>query len=357
MTNAFDIFASGRRRGIGQGHPVFIVAEMSANHGKSLKKAKAIIAEAALCGADAIKLQTYTADTMTLDCRREPFMIGKGTPWEGKNLYELYDEAHTPWEWHAELKAEAERQGLFFFSTPFDRTAVDFLEELGVGFYKIASFELTDIPLLKKIASTRKPVIMSTGMASLPEIDLAVQTLKKNGCPELALLKCTSAYPALPDDMNLKTIPHLCETFCLPAGLSDHSPGFAIPVAAVALGASIIEKHFTLSRSEPGPDSGFSLEPHEFKVMVQAIRDTEKAMGRVSYALSPGEEAARVFRRSLFIARDINKGEKFSPETVRCIRPGHGLHPKYYDTIMGKPCAREVKKGTPMSWDLVGQPW
>ena len=354
MEKPLNISTPDRQCWIGQGHPTFIIAEMSANHGHSIQKAKKIMAEAAQCGADAVKLQTYTPDTMTLDCRTAPFMIGKGTIWEGKNLYELYEEAHTPWEWHAELKAEAEQQGLLFFSTPFDGTAVDFLEDLGVCFYKVSSFEIIDVPLLKRIAATGKPVIMSTGMASLAEIDQAVRTLKAGGCPGLALLKCTSAYPASPEEMNLKTIPHLAEAFGVPVGLSDHTLGFAVPVAAVALGACIIEKHFTLSRTEPGPDSAFSLEPKEFKAMVQAIRETEKALGSVSYALTSGEKAGKVFRRSLFVVQDMAAGEFFTPQTVRSIRPGHGLDPEYYDIVLGKKCIKSVKKGTPMSWGLIG---
>ena len=354
MENSLNISTPGKTCRIGHGHPTFIIAEMSANHGQSIQKAKEIIAKAAQCGADAIKLQTYTPDTITIDCHTGPFMIGKGTIWEGKNLYELYEEAQTPWEWHAELKTEAERQGLFFFSTPFDHSAVDFLENLGIWFYKVSSFEIIDVPLLKRIAATGKPVIMSTGMASLAEIDKAVQTLNSGGCPGLALLKCTSAYPASPEEMNLKTIPHLAEAFGVPAGLSDHTLGFAVPVAAVALGACIIEKHFTLSRTGPGPDSAFSLEPDEFKAMVHAIRETEKALGCVSYALTPGEKAGKVFRRSLFVVRDMAAGESFTPQTVRSIRPGHGLDPEYYDIVLGKKCIRPVKRGTPMSWDLLG---
>ncbi len=354
MEKPLNISTPDRQCLIGQGHQTFIIAEMSANHGHSIKKAKKIMAEAAQCGADAVKLQTYTPDTMTLNCRTAPFMIGKGTIWEGKNLYELYGEAYTPWEWHAELKAEAEQQGLLFFSTPFDGTAVDFLEDLGVGFYKVASFEIIDIPLLQRIAATGKPVIMSTGMASLAEIDQAVRTLKSGGCPGLALLKCTSAYPAPYGEMNLHTIPHLANAFGVPAGLSDHTLGIAVSIAAVALGACIIEKHFTLSRAEPGPDNAFSLEPEEFAAMVQAIRDTEKALGCVSYDLTAGEQASKVFRRSLFVVQDMVAGELFTPKTVRSIRPGHGLHPKYYDILMGKACTRSVKRGTPMCWSLIG---
>ncbi len=343
-------------RSVGPGHPAFIIAEVSANHGHSLERAKSIIAEAARCGADAVKLQTYTPDTLTIDCRAEPFMIGAGTLWEGKNLYELYGEAYTPWEWHAELKAEAEKNGLLFFSTPFDDTAVDFLEELGLEFYKVASFEIVDTALLARIAATGKPVIMSTGMASLAEIDEAVRVLREGGCPGFALLKCTSAYPAPASEMNLRTIPHMAEAFGVPVGLSDHTLGIAAPVAAVALGACIVEKHITLSRSEPGPDSGFSLEPEEFAAMVAAVRETEQALGRVSYAPTKKEQASRVFRRSLFVVRDVVAGEAFTSENVRSIRPGMGLAPKYLNLVLGRRAARDIARGTPLAFDLIGDP-
>jgi len=343
-------------RSIGPGQPTFIIAEVSANHGHSLERAKTIIAEAGRCGADAVKLQTYTPDTLTIDCRAEPFMIGAGTLWEGKNLYELYGEAYTPWEWHAELKAEAEKNGLFFFSTPFDDTAVDFLEGLGIGFYKVASFEIVDIALLTRIAATGKPVIMSTGMASLAEIDEAVRTLRDGGCPGLALLKCTSAYPAPADEMNLRTIPHMAEAFGVPVGLSDHTLGIAAPVAAVALGACIVEKHFTLSRSEPGPDSAFSLEPEEFAAMVAAVREAEQALGRVSYEPTGKEKASRVFRRSLFVVRDVKAGETFTSENVRSIRPGQGLAPKHLNLVLGRRAARDIARGTPLTFNLIGEP-
>ncbi|MBF0233097.1 MAG: pseudaminic acid synthase [Desulfamplus sp.] len=335
------------------GKSTFIVAEVSANHGQSLEKAKAIIAAASQSGADAVKLQTYTPGTMTIDSLSEPFMIGKGTIWEGKSLYQLYNEAYTPWEWHAELKAEAERLGLIFFSTPFDPTAVDFLESINVNLYKVASFEIVDIPLLQKIAKTGKPVIMSTGMASLSEIDEAVQTLRRGGCPSLALLKCTSAYPAPPEEMNLRTIPHLMQAFDVPVGLSDHTMGIAIPVAAVAIGARIIEKHLTLSRSERTPDSAFSLEPQEFSAMVKAVRETEKALGRVCYELTSKEKDSQVFRRSLFVVRDMAAGEVFTPENLRSIRPGKGLSPKYYNHLIGNKIKKDASAGTPVSWDLL----
>lgn len=340
----------GNRR-VGPGHPVYVVAEMSANHNQSYEQALEIVREAKKAGADAIKLQTYTPDTLTMDSDNEYFRIGKGTIWEGKNLYQLYGEAFTPWEWHAGLKAEAERLDLDFFSTPFDNTAVDFLDKLGVGFFKVASFEVVDIPLLQKIASKGKPVIMSTGMATLAEIDEAVRTLCESGCPGLALLKCTSAYPALPEEMNLRTIPHLATAFACPVGLSDHTLGIAVPIAAVAVGACIVEKHLTLSRTVPGPDSAFSLEPDEFKTMVNAIRVAEKALGTVCYSVTEREATSRVFRRSLFAVRDIRTGELFSKKNVRSIRPGYGLHPRHMKTVLGRKAACQVIKGTPLQWN------
>ncbi len=339
-------------REIGPGRPVYIVAEMSANHNQDFDQAVKIVEAAKEAGADAVKLQTYTPDTLTIDCDNIHFRI-KETIWQGQNLYQLYGEAFTPWDWQPKLKELAEKLGLDFFSTPFDDTAVDFLEEMDVSLHKVASFELIDQPLLKKIGATGKPVIMSTGMATLAEIDEAVSTLREAGTSELALLKCTSAYPAPPEEMNLRTIPHLADAFNVPVGLSDHSMGIALPVAAVALGATIVEKHFTLSRSRPGPDSSFSLEPDEFKEMVNAIRQTEKALGRVRYELTEKERHSRAFRRSLFVVKDMAAGEKFSSENVRSIRPGHGLAPKYLEVVLGKKVAANVERGTPLSWDLV----
>lgn len=339
-------------RTVGSGQPVYIIAEMSANHNQNFDQAIKIVKTAKEAGADAIKLQTYTPDTLTIDCDKEYFRI-KDTIWQGKNLYQLYAEAYTPWEWQPKLKEVADDLGLDFFSTPFDDTAVDFLEKMQVPLYKVASFELVDSALLKKIGATGKPVIMSTGMATLGEIDEAVTTLRRAGTRELALLKCTSAYPAPPEEMNLRTIPHLAEAFNLPVGLSDHSMGIALPVAAVALGATIIEKHFTLSRSRSGPDSSFSLEPDEFKEMVNSIRQTEKALGRVQYELTQKERHSRAFRRSLFIVQDMVAGEVFSFKNVRSIRPGYGLAPKYLDVVLGKRTKAKVERGTPLSWDLV----
>jgi N-acetylneuraminate synthase len=338
---------------IRKGHPVYIVAEMSANHGQKFEEAVKIVKTAKEAGADAIKLQTYTPDTMTIDCDNEYFRIGKGTIWEGKTLYELYKEAYTPWEWQPELKKIANDLGMEFFSTPFDKTAVDFLEKMDVSCYKIASFELADITLIQYVAQTGKPIIMSTGMATLGEIEEAVKAARDMGCKELALLKCTSAYPAPPEEMNLRTIPHMTEAFGCPVGLSDHTLGIAVPVAAVALGACIVEKHFTLSRSIPGPDSSFSLEPHEFKAMVDAIRTAEKALGIVSYEPTEHEAASRIFRRSLFVVKDMKAGDIFTKENIRSIRPGYGLHTRYLKNILGNKTSTVISIGTPLAWDLI----
>jgi N-acetylneuraminate synthase len=338
---------------IGAGQPVYIVAEMSANHGQDFAQAAAIIRAAKKAGADAVKLQTYTADTLTIDADQEWFRI-KGTIWAGKNLHQLYAEAYTPWAWQPELMHIARSLGLDFFSTPFDATAVDFLEEMQVPAHKIASFELVDTALLRKIGGTGKPVILSTGMATLAEIDEAVATLRRAGTTELALLKCTSAYPALPGEMNLRTIPHLAATFGVPAGLSDHSMGIAAPVAAVALGACIIEKHLTLSRAAGGPDSAFSLEPDEFKAMAAAVREAEQALGRVRYEPTAKEEQSRMFRRSLFVVRDMAAGDEFTPDNTASIRPGHGLPPRCLDMVLGRRAAKDIVRGTPLAWELVG---
>jgi N-acetylneuraminate synthase len=341
-------------KSIQPGSPCYIIAEMSANHGQSFEAALELVRAAKQAGADAIKLQTYTPDTITIDSRRPEFLIGKGTLWEGRNLYELYGEAYTPWEWQPKLKEEAEKLGMDCFSTPFDDTAVDFLEGMNVPAHKIASFELVDTELLKKVAATGKPVIMSTGMATLAEIDEAVRTLREAGCTQLALLKCTSAYPSLPEDMNLRTIPHLAEAFHVPAGLSDHTLGIAVPVAAVALGACIIEKHLTLRRSDGGPDAAFSLEPAEFRAMVDAVRVAEKALGKVNYEMSEKEQASRVFRRSIFVVKDMKAGEEFTRENVRSIRPGHGLPVKELDRILGRKAAVPIERGTPITFQVLG---
>ncbi len=341
------------KRKICAGKPVYIIAEMSANHNQHLDRAIKIIEAAKDSGADAVKIQTYTPDTMTIDSANECFQI-KGTIWEGENLYKLYQEAFTPWEWSPKLKEVCDKLGMDFFSTPFDLSAVDFLERLNITAYKVASFELVDIPLLKKIAATGKPIIMSTGMATLAEIDEAVQTIYNSGNNQLALLKCTSAYPAPPEEMNLRTIPHLSEAYNIPVGLSDHTLGSAAAMAAVALGACIIEKHLTLTRSDPGPDSAFSTEPAEFKAMVDDIRTVEKALGMVCYELTEKQKENRVFRRSLFVVKDLKKGDYFSNENVRSIRPGHGMHTRYLEEILGRKATKDIEKGTPLNWDMVG---
>ncbi len=338
---------------LGAGHPVYIIAEMSANHNHSFDEAVRILHAAKESGADAIKLQTYTPDTITINANNEYFQIGKGSIWEGRNLYDLYGEAYTPWEWQPDLKKIADQIGIDIFSSPFDHTAIEFLEKMGVPAYKIASFEIVDLPLIRKVAETGKPVIMSTGMATLSEIEEAVITFHKAGGNQLALLKCTSAYPAPPDEMNLRTIPHLAAAFNVPTGLSDHTLGIAVPVAAVALGACIIEKHFTLTRSVPGPDSAFSLEPQEFKAMVEAIRMAESAVGSVYYGVNAREATSRVFRRSLFVVKDMKEGEAFTTENVRSIRPGYGLHTRYLEEVIGRHASKELSRGTPLDWQFI----
>jgi pseudaminic acid synthase len=342
---------NGRR--IGPGQPAYIVAELSANHNQDFDEAVRLVHTAADCGADAIKLQTYTPDTLTINCDGEYFRIGKGTVWEGKNLYSLYGEAYTPWEWQPKLKDIAEKLGMALFSTPFDTTAIQFLEEMNVPAYKIASFEIVDLQLIREAAATGKPLIMSTGMANLEEIDEAVRTAREAGAEEIALLKCTSAYPSPPEEMNLRTIPDLARQFGVPAGLSDHTLGIAVPAAAVALGACMIEKHFTLSRSVPGPDSAFSLEPDEFRSMVEAVRITERALGQVNYAPTEHEAASRVFRRSLFVVQNVNKGEILTGRNVRSIRPGMGLPPKHLKEVLGRRAKHDIQRGTPLNWELI----
>jgi pseudaminic acid synthase len=337
---------------VGPNEPCYIVAEMSANHGQNFEDAVRIIRAAKEAGADAIKLQTYTPDTITINCDTEPFLI-KGTLWEGRKLYELYGEAYTPWEWQPKLKQVANDLGLDCFSTPFDSTAVDFLEKMDVPAHKIASFELVDLPLIRKVARTGKPVIISTGMALLSEIEDAVRAVEEAGGNQLALLKCTSSYPASLEEMNLRTIPHLIGVFNVPVGLSDHTLGTTVPLVAVALGACIVEKHFTLSRSVPGPDSAFSLEPQEFKTMVNGIRMVEKTLGHVHYGVSEHEAKSRIFRRSLFVVKDMAAGEIFSEENVRSIRPGHGLPPKYINEVLGRRSTRDIMRGTPLTADLL----
>ena len=340
-------------RQIGTGMPVYIVAEISANHNQSFEHAVQLIRSAKDVGADAVKLQTYTPDTMTISCSNQYFQIGEGTIWAGYDLYDLYSDAHTPWEWQPELKSLAESLDLDFFSTPFDSTAVDFLEDMNVSAYKVASFEIVDLPFIEKVAQTGKPIIMSIGMATLTEIDEAVQEIRKAGGVQLALLQCKSAYPAAPEAMNLRTIPHLSESFGVPVGLSDHTLGIAVSVAGVALGACIIEKHFTLSRDEKGPDSAFSMEPNEFKAMVEAIRTVERALGKISYEATSQEISSRVFRRSLFVVKDMKAGDVFTKENVRSIRPGYGLPPKYLKNILGCQTMRDIIAGTPLEFSFL----
>ena len=340
-------------RMIGPGHPTYIISEISANHNQDIKEAIDLIKIAAECGADAVKIQTYTPDTMTIDCDNEHFRIGKGTVWEGKNLYELYGEAYTPWEWLPELQAAANKVGITLFSTPFDRTSVDYLEQFDVPAHKIASFELTDHALLRVVACTGKPVIMSTGMGTLTEIAEAVQVLQENGCKQFALLKCTSAYPAPPEEANLARIRHMAEAFKVPVGLSDHTMGSTVSAVAVALGACIVEKHFTKSRQIEGPDSSFSMEPDELRQLVEAVRVTEKAVGRVTYELTEKERNSRVFRRSLFAVKDIKAGELLNLTNVRIIRPGYGLAPKHEEAVIGRKAKQAIVRGTPLSWELI----
>lgn len=341
-------------RPVGPGHPTYVIAELSANHGGEYDQAKQAIMAMKDAGADAVKVQTYTADTLTIDCDNEYFRIGGGTLWDGRTLYDLYREAAMPWEWQPKLKTIAEAAGLDFFSTPFDNTAVDFLEEMGVPAHKVASFELVDIPLLRRIAATGKPVIASTGMATLAEIEEAVEAVRSAGGQELALLKCTSAYPAKAREMQLRRIPELAERFRVPIGLSDHTLDHVVPVTAVALGACIVEKHFTLSRELPGPDSAFSLEPAEFEAMVVAIRTAEAALGDTAHG-SEEEEKSRMFRRSLFVVGDVKGGEAFTEKNVRSIRPGHGLHTRHLEKVLGKTAACDIARGTPLSWELVAK--
>lgn len=341
-------------RDIGAGQPVYVVAELSANHHQRFEEALALVHAAKEAGADAVKLQTYTADTLTLDCDAPPFRVGEGTLWTGRTLYELYQEAYTPWDWQPRLAAAAQELGLALFSSPFDDSAVDFLEAMGVPAYKIASFELVDLPLIRRVAATGKPLILSTGMATLAEIDAGVRAARAGGTTELALLKCTSGYPAAPQEMHLRTIPHLAAAFGVPVGLSDHTLGLAVPVAAVSLGACLVEKHLTLDRAAGGPDGAFSLEPREFRAMVDALRVAEAALGQVHYDVSAREAASRQFRRSLFVVRDVAAGELFTPDNVRSIRPAQGLPPAALPDVLGRPAARAVARGTPLAWDLVG---
>lgn len=353
-------FFSINGRKIGPGHPVYVIAEMSANHGQSFSKAVEMLHAMKEAGADAVKLQTYTPDTLTIRSDRPEFCVGEGTLWAGKTLYDLYGEAYTPWEWQPKLKQQADVLGMDLFSSPFDPTAVDFLEMMDVPAYKIASFEIVDIPLIQKVAETGKPIIISTGMASKEEIADALKAA--DGCP-VALLKCTSAYPARPEEMHLRTIPAMAQEFSVPVGLSDHTLGIEVPVTAVHLGACIIEKHFTLDRKDGGPDSAFSFEPKEFAAMVEAVRAAEKSrnttdlderiIGNVQYGPSEHERKSLQFRRSLFAVKDIAKGQTLTEENVRSIRPGHGLPPKELPNLLGKKAKVRIERGTPLAWDMI----
>lgn len=347
------ITIAGRR--IGPGSAVYAIAELSANHNQSFDQAVRIIHAAKDAGADAVKLQTYTADTITLRSDKECFRIAGGTLWDGRILHDLYQEAFTPWEWQPKLKEIADGLGMHLFSSAFDDSAVDFLEQMNVPAHKVASFELVDIGLIRKMARTGKPLIMSTGMASEEEISEAFETARGVGATQIALLKCTSAYPAPPEEANLLTIPELARCFGCPVGLSDHTMGIAVPVVAVALGACIIEKHLCLRRADGGPDGAFSLEPQEFKAMVEAVRTAEKALGSVQLASGPREANSRKFRRSLFVVEDMKKGELFTNQNVRSIRPADGLHPRHFNEVLGKRAACDVERGTPLSWALVAR--
>lgn len=342
-------------RTIGSNHPPFIVAEMSGNHNQSLDRALAIVEAAARAGAHGLKLQTYTPDTMTLDIDDGDFHIeDPGSLWQGTSLYRLYGQAYTPWEWHEPIFKRCRELGLIAFSTPFDASAVDFLESLDVPAYKVASFENTDLPLIRKIAKTGKPMIISTGMATVAELDETVRLARETGCQDIILLKCTSTYPASPEDTNILTIPHMRELFEVQVGLSDHTMGVGVAVASVALGATLIEKHFTLARADGGVDAAFSLEPDELHSLVVETERAWQALGRVCYGQTEKEKRSLQFRRSLYVVKDIKAGEVFTKENLRAIRPGRGLPPKYYDKLLGRKLGRDVSRGTPVSWDLLG---
>jgi pseudaminic acid synthase len=331
----------------------FIIAELSANHGHDIQIAKKTILAAKESGADAIKLQTYTADTLTINCDNEYFKINNGTIWDGRTLYDLYNEAFTPWEWHKELFDYAKSIGLIIFSTPFDNSAVDFLEELDVPIYKVASFEIIDIPLIEYIASKGKPLIISTGIASLNDIQEAVDACRRMGNNQIILLKCTSEYPANIEDANLNTIPNMRETFTVEVGLSDHTLGVTVPVVSIALGAKVIEKHFILDKSIGGPDSSFSVEPKEFKQMVELVRDAEKALGKIDYTMNEKKKNNSFLGRSLFAVKDIKEGEVFTTENIRSIRPNYGLPPKHFNEIINRKASNDIKRGTPINWKHV----
>lgn len=347
-----EIVIAGRR--IGADFAPFVIAEMSGNHNQSLERALAIVDAAAKAGAHALKIQTYTADTMTLDLKEGEFFINDDASlWQGKSLYRLYQEAHTPWEWHQPIFERCRELGIIGFSTPFDETAVDFLESLNVPCYKIASFENTDLPLIRKVAATGKPMIISTGMATVADLDETVRAAREAGCEDLVLLKCTSTYPATPENTHIRTLPNMREVFGCQVGLSDHTMGIGAAVASVALGASVIEKHFTLRRADGGVDSTFSLEPDELHALVVESERAWQALGRVSYGTSSAEKASLQFRRSLYVTADIKAGERFTVENLRAIRPGLGLPPKYLEVFLGRSAGRDLKKGTPLDWGML----
>jgi pseudaminic acid synthase len=339
---------------IGNGHPPFIIAEMSGNHNQSLERAFKIAEAAAKAGANALKLQTYTADTMTIDSDLPDFVINDPKSlWNGKKLYDLYKEAATPWEWHKPIFDKCKKLGIIGFSTPFDETAVDFLESLNVPMYKIASFELVDIPLIKKVASTGKPIIMSTGMATSVEIEEAVATARAGGCKDIVLLRCTSSYPASPENSNILTIPDMCRRFNCHIGLSDHTMGIGAAVASIALGATVIEKHFTLSRAEGGVDSAFSMEPEEMKSLLRETKSAWQALGAIHYGATKQEEGSLVYRRSIYVVKDLKKGDILTKENIKIIRPGMGLSPIYYDQIVGRKINQAIKKGTALTCKII----
>lgn len=341
-------------REIGRDHPPFVIAEMSGNHNQSLERAMEIVDAAAQSGAHALKLQTYTADTMTLDLDEGSFHIGDPeSPWSGTSLYELYQQAHTPWDWHGQIMARARERGMLAFSTPFDDSAVDFLEQLDVPCYKIASFENTHLPLIRRVAATGKPMIVSTGMATIAELDETVRAARDAGCRDLVLLKCTSTYPASPENTNIVTIPHLRELFGCEVGLSDHTMGIGVSVASVVLGATVIEKHFTLNRADGGVDSTFSMEPAELAQLVIETKRAWQALGRVTYGPTEAEHSSIRFRRSLYVVEDLVAGQELSEQNLRAVRPGDGLPPKYLESLIGRKVNRSVSKGTPVTWDML----
>ncbi|MDV2583343.1 pseudaminic acid synthase [Alkalibacillus haloalkaliphilus] len=341
-------------RKIGPTHEPFIIAEMSGNHNHSLERALQIVEEAANSGAHALKLQTYTADTMTLNIENPDFFISdEDNLWKGNSLYKLYQQAYTPWDWHEPIFDRAYELGLIPFSTPFDETAVDFLEELNVPFYKIASFENNDLPLIKKVAATGKPMIISTGMATLAELEETVKAARESGCNDLILLKCTSTYPATPENTNILTIPHMRELFDVQVGLSDHTLGTGVAVASIALGATVVEKHFTLNRAEGGVDAAFSMEPSEMHALVNESKRAWQALGKISYGPTEAEENSLKFRRSIYVAKEIQAGELLTKDNIRVVRPGYGLSPKYYETVLGQRANQKLTAGTPLSWDMI----